>query len=98
RAGAGESQAVKQPTDNGRSMTSNSAAGWIRLFITLAILTLGYVLIFVLNSVEGFLRWMEFSSGSPGISGAFIVAALIGLFIGACFLVNWIVSGFKASQ
>lgn len=78
-------------------MTYSPTAGWIRLFITLAILALAYLILFGINpsAVQNFLIWIEFSSASPGLSGAFILFSMIVIFLCGCFVINWIISGFK---
>jgi hypothetical protein len=81
-------------------MGHQSTAGWVRLFITLAILGWACFGVFVINSaaVQEFLMWIEFTSASPGLSGAFILFSVIAIFIGGCFVVDWVASGFKSSD
>ena len=78
-------------------MTHKPIAGWVRLLITLAILVSAGLIVFVIKPtvVQEFLMWIEFSSASPGLSGAFIVFSLIATFIGGCFVANWVASGFR---
>jgi hypothetical protein len=71
-------------------MTYSPTAGWIHLFITTAILAIAYLILFGINpaAVHNFLIWIEFSSESPGLSGAFIVFSMMVIFLGGCFVVN----------
>ncbi|MFT5446099.1 MAG: hypothetical protein ACI9DC_001261 [Gammaproteobacteria bacterium] len=80
-------------------MTHRPTVGWVRLFITLAILGSAGLIFFVIKpaAVEEFLVWIEFSSASPGLSGAFILFSMIATFIGGCFVANWVASGFKSA-
>ena len=78
-------------------MTQNSTTGWLRLISILALVSSGSYLIFVLNSaaVLELLVWVEFTSGSPGLSGVFIMVSVIIVFTISCYVASWIASGFR---
>ena len=78
-------------------MTPKPTAGWVRLSITLAVLGFAYLVLVVIYpaAVKELLIWVEFSSASPGLSGAFILFSMIAIFVSACFVVNWVACGFK---
>jgi hypothetical protein len=81
-------------------MTQNSTVGWLRLISTLVLASGGAYLIFVLNSaaVLELLVWVEFISGSPGLSGVFIMVSVIVIFTIGCYVANWIASGFRHAE
>jgi len=81
-------------------MTQNSTTGWLRLVPTLALVGCGSYFIFVLNSaaVLELLIWVEFASGSPGLSGVFIMVTEIVVFTIGCYIANWIASGFRRAE
>ena len=78
-------------------MTQNSTTDWLRLVPTLALVSGGSYFIFVLNSaaVLEILIWVEYTSGSPGLSGVFIMVAVIAVFTIGCYIASWIASGFR---
>ncbi len=78
-------------------MTQNSKVGWLRLISTLALAGGGAYFMFVLNSaaVLELLVWVEFTSGSPGLSGVFIMVSVIIVFTISCYVASWIASGFR---
>lgn len=78
-------------------MTQNSTVGWLRLISTLALAGGGAYFMFVLNSaaVLELLVWVEFTSGSPGLSGVFIMVSVIIVFTISCYVASWIASGFR---
>ena len=78
-------------------MTQNSKVGWLRLISTLALAGGGSYFMFVLNSaaVLELLVWVEFTSGSPGLSGVFIMVSVIIVFTISCYVASWIASGFR---
>jgi hypothetical protein len=69
----------------------------VRLFATLAVVSSICLFVFVLEptTIRKILLWIEFSSASPGLSGAFIVFSLIATFMGGCFVASWVASGFR---
>ena len=78
-------------------MTQNSKVGWLRLISTLVLAGGGSYFMFVLNSaaVLELLVWVEFTSGSPGLSGVFIMVSVIIVFTISCYVASWIASGFR---
>ena len=50
-----------------------------------------------IDVLKKFLYWVEYTSKQPGLSGVIIVIALIVAFVGGCFLVAWIASGFRST-
>ena len=78
-------------------MTQNSTTGWLRLISILALVSGGSYVIFALNSaaVLELLVWVEFTSGSPGLSGVFIMVSVIVVFTISCYVASWIASGFR---
>ena len=78
-------------------MTQNSTVGWLRLISTLALAGGGSYFMFVLNSaaVLELLVWVEFTSGSPGLSGVFIMVSVIIVFTISCYVASWIATGFR---
>ena len=81
-------------------MTQNSTVGWLRLISTLALAGGGAYFIFALNSaaVLELLIWVEFTSGSPGLSGVFIMVSVIAIFTIGCYVANWIAAGFRRAE
>ncbi len=81
-------------------MTFNELSGWLRLFITFAVVLSSCLFVFVIepNTIQKFLLWIEFSSASPGLSGAFIVFSLLATFMGGCFVASWVASGFRPTD
>lgn len=78
-------------------MTQNLTTGWLRLILIFALVSGGYYFIFVINNaaVPELLIWVEFASGSPGLSGVFIMVTVFVLFTIGCYISNWIASGFR---
>lgn len=70
--------------------------GWIRLLGVLSCLVFVCGISFLLSEeVPAFLYWVEWLSVQPGLSGAIILFLAIVLFFAACFVVNWVSTGFK---
>jgi hypothetical protein len=81
-------------------MTQNLTTGWLRLISIFALVSGGYYFIFVLNNadIQELLIWVEFASGSPGLSGVFIMVTVIVLFAISCYVSSWIASGFRRAE
>ena len=80
-------------------MTPIRNAGWRRLLAALA--GLGVASYAVFSNIDVFTKslfWIEYTSKQPGLSGVIIVVALISAFVGGCFLVGWIASGFRSTE
>jgi hypothetical protein len=56
-----------------------------------------YILVFVLgaDSLREFLKWLDFLSAAPGLSGLAILLAVPPIFLALCFALHWIILGFK---
>jgi len=80
-------------------MTPIRNAGWRRLLAVFA--GLGAASYAVFGNIDVFtksLYWIEYTSKQPGLSGVIIIVVLISAFVGGCFLVGWIASGFRSAE
>ena len=80
-------------------MTPIRNAGWRRLLGAVAGFgAVSYAAFWNIDVFTKSLYWVEYTSKQPGLSGVIIVVALIAAFVGGCFLVGWIVSGFRSTE
>jgi hypothetical protein len=73
------------------------ALGTTRLLAALVLGALGYWLLFVVggNAAATLLRRIEYLSNMPGLSGFVLLILSPGLFLGFCFVVEWIRTGYQ---
>ena len=78
-------------------MTGATPNGMARLTAAVVFLGLGYYLTFEFagNALLGFLYWAESLSDTPGLSGFVFLLASPFAFLGACFVAEWVVEGFR---
>lgn len=76
---------------------ASRALGTTRLFTALLFGALGYWLIFVVggNAAAALLRRIEYLSNMPGLSGFVLLMLSPGLFLGFCFVAEWIRTGYQ---
>ena len=80
-------------------MTPIWNAGWRRLLGSVAGFgAVSYAAFWNIDVPTKSLHWVEYTSKQPGLSGVIIVVALIAAFVGGCFLVGWIASGFRSAE
>jgi hypothetical protein len=80
------------------SQAKHLAGGWPRLALILGAVAVFYVLTFVIfdDSIQVFLKWIEFLAPAAGLSGLWLVFMTPVFFLGAVFVGGWIHAGFKA--
>lgn len=76
---------------------ASRALGTMRLLTALLVGALGYWLVFVVggNAVVALLRRIEYLSNMPGLSGFVLLLLSPGLFLGFCFVAEWIRTGYQ---
>ena len=80
-------------------MTPIRNAGWRRLLGAVAGFgAVSYAAYGNIDVLTKSLYWVEYTSKQPGLSGVIIVVGLIAAFVGGCFLVGWIASGFRSTE
>lgn len=74
-------------------------SGWIRMFGVLGIAAAIVAIVFEVyaSATMRFLYVIEYASGMPGLSGAFMLVCAIGLFLFGCYVVRWIADGFRSA-
>jgi len=77
-------------------MMPRRSVGWPRLIGAIAVLGAGgYAAVANFDALTRSLYWVEYTSKQPGLSGAIILFTLLAAFVGGCFLVGWIATGFR---
>lgn len=78
-------------------MTTNLPNGLMRLCLALAVSGALYLAVFVLakEPLQRFLKWLDFLSAAPGLSGLALLVVIPVVFLAALIIAQWVILGFK---